>query len=251
MATVKSLQDVRNRATAVETAEHESHRAPVDGGLHTTMLQVSQTQSDGLSSRVLFKLEHEFEYCAYYCEENIWRALHKLQATDAELRDLHCVFMSNDNETVPFWSMRNATNGGDRPLVYDYHVVGIGVSSGVAYVIDLDNAHGSLTTFDEYCRAVLQTTRALPPMFRRMYRVVTAEELFATFSSNRSHMLNDDGTHKAPPPNWACIQVADQPDNNLFDKFVNMHSTEIGRVFDQQQAFETFVQALCRERNRD
>lgn len=68
-------------------------------------------------------------------------------------------------------------------------------------------------------------------IYWRCFRLVAPHELFATFSSDRSHMIRG-GKYLQPPPEWPAIQLEGIA-NNLFPEFVEMQNTRIGRVLDE------------------
>lgn len=192
------------------------------------------------------------EYCAYYCEENVVRLIQTILVKSNEFderfaslnQQLYAVFISNENESVPFWNMRNATSSRD-PLVYDYHVIAVCVDKRdrTANVLDLDNAVGLQTKWDQYRNDVLRSDTQLPARMRRKYRVVPAKTLLETFSSDRSHMIDSKtGKWKATPPTWPPIQAKPNA-NNLFSEFVNMNSTDIGTVMNEKE-FQQFMNSL-------
>jgi len=41
-----------------------------------------------------------------------------------------------------------------------------------------------------------------------MFRIVSSDVYLSTFASNRSHMLNADGSWLQPPPTYPCISTA-------------------------------------------
>lgn len=72
----------------------------------------------------------------------------------------------------------------------------------------------------------------------RTYRVISPEEFFETFSSDRSHMIRD-GKYLATPPTYPCIQKTHSK-NNLFSHFVDMKNKKIGKVINESQFVEMF-----------
>jgi protein N-terminal glutamine amidohydrolase len=64
---------------------------------------------------------------------------------------------------------------------------------------------------------------ALAPVFR----VVAADRYRREFASDRSHMREDDGSYRQPPPSWPAIGGV----GNLA-RFVDMDDRFVGEVMD-------------------
>ena len=82
-------------------------------------------------------------------------------------------------------------------------------------------------------------------LISRMYRVIPAAEFLATFSSDRRHMLGEDGEYISPPPLWPIIQnggdfldlheLIIDCENNL-QEFIEMNdSNGYGRVLQEHE----------------
>jgi hypothetical protein len=64
-----------------------------------------------------------------------------------------------------------------------------------------------------------------------MFRVVRTAAFLRTFASDRSHMRDETGAFREPPPPWPAIGQESGPRSNL-EAFLDMTQQEIGRVLD-------------------
>eukprot|EP00211_Chloroparvula_japonica_P016543 CAMPEP_0119122850 /NCGR_PEP_ID=MMETSP1310-20130426/2985_1 /TAXON_ID=464262 /ORGANISM="Genus nov. species nov., Strain RCC2339" /LENGTH=210 /DNA_ID=CAMNT_0007112573 /DNA_START=44 /DNA_END=672 /DNA_ORIENTATION=+ len=165
------------------------------------------------------EVEHTYTSC--YCEENIWKlceSIEKLGTLDMQ-RDVAVAIISNHGQTVPFWGH----NAPDDVVVWDYHVVALlrGPSrldsrSSAWYVYDYDVKDESCPmVLAEYARKVLKKdSLVLKKEYRRNYFLLTGASFLRNFSSDRSHMRNEDGSWMAPPPTYPPI-MARNPEASL------------------------------------
>jgi hypothetical protein len=165
----------------------------------------------------------DFAYCSCYCEENAYLLLRRLVQQGADPATLHAVFVSNEQRCVPVWRQRRSA-APDGLCVWDYHVFAAQRDNNRSLVYDLDTTVEPFPApFDSYRREALrQPPDEGAPLLRRRYRVVPAPELFASFSSDRSHMRTPDGTGwTMPPPPWPLVgQEFD--DKNALPSFLAM-----------------------------
>lgn len=167
------------------------------------------------------------DYAACYCEENVYRlAGHPALAGYAR----HVAFVSNHGRSCAMWAQQLAAQDG-LPVVWDYHVI-LFVQAGLRrWVYDLDSTVDFPVEARAYLEASFPFADRLPEVYAPRFRVVEAGRLFAVFSSDRSHMRDDDGTFRAPPPVWPAIRPAGAPPTNL-DRFVDTEAEFEGRCFD-------------------
>jgi protein N-terminal glutamine amidohydrolase len=112
------------------------------------------------------------------------------------------VFITNEERTVPTFAQR----AGD-PVVWDYHVVVFAHAAHGWRALDLDTTLG----FDLPVETWLTGSFGPVPQRENLqprFRVVDAEELAATFASDRSHMRSEDGAPTRPFPPWPPISCA-------------------------------------------
>lgn len=138
-------------------------------------------------------------YQPYYCEENVWHLAD--DADELEIEDPHAVFISNRDRSVAIWSQR-ATADPRQATLWDYHVVLLGRRDGHWKVFDLDCTAGANLTVSDWVAASFPFAGVVPPDVAPMFRVVEGATFLSTFRTDRSHMRDDAGGWKAPPPAW-------------------------------------------------
>jgi hypothetical protein len=126
----------------------------------------------------------------YFCEENVWRLL-----TDGALpTDAAALFVTNAARTVAMWGQRAAARD---PILWDYHVVALLPRAGL--VVDLDDRERVAWPLPDWLAHAFRATR---PAWQPRFRCVPRGQLLATFSSDRSHMLDARGAARVPLPPW-------------------------------------------------
>ena len=73
-------------------------------------------------------------------------------------------------------------------------------------VWDLDTRLSFPVSFKQYVQQAIHP-QDIPAQFQQLFRVVKAADYLQTFASDRSHMINPDGSWKSPPPNYAPIHT--------------------------------------------
>ena len=71
-------------------------------------------------------------------------------------------------------------------------------------VWDLDTRLNFPVSFKEYAKQAIHP-QEIPAQFQQLFRVVKGVDYLQTFASDRSHMINPDGSWKSPPPDYAPI----------------------------------------------
>lgn len=147
----------------------------------------------------------DYDYWPLFCEENIWRLC---QRADFAERERQIVFISNPHKTCALWQQRQqrAAGNGNRPVVWDYHVV-LFVLFEQWTVWDLDSVlplgEPLVSYLSQTFPAVTQQPQYAP--YQPRFRVIDAQVFVPSFSSDRSHMRNTDGSWIAEPPLWPSI----------------------------------------------
>ncbi|XP_075931740.1 protein N-terminal glutamine amidohydrolase [Anarhichas minor] len=173
------------------------------------------------------------ENCVYtscYCEENVWKLCEFVRTErTALLEELFVVFISNENRMVPLWKQKSGR--GDRPVIWDYHVVLLQVrlhSSSLVY--DLDTELSFPCSLKLYSDQALRSDRNIKPAYHRKLRVVPADSFLLNFASDRSHMKDSEGSWRMPPPPYPPIRTTECQMN--LDDFISMSpAVGWGRVF--------------------
>jgi protein N-terminal glutamine amidohydrolase len=160
------------------------------------------------------------QYTPFYCEENIWHL-----ANDGTIDAV--IFISNPQRQVACFEQQKAPAAG-QPMIWDYHVIGF-ASSGLGSVIwDLDSALPEPSQVGPYLAATFPTLRPQHQIYSPWFRICAAGEFVRSFSSDRRHMQNPDGSWQQPPPAWPCIQTAGSAHN--LGNFLDFTSNAPGLV---------------------
>ena len=164
-------------------------------------------------------------YAAFYCEENVF---HLLARDDLAPGDRYAVFISNPHRSCALWGQQQAQP--KEPVVWDYHVVALVKDSLQARIYDLDARFGFPVPAADYLDGAFPLGDQIPLEFRPRFRVVSADELRASFASDRSHMLVD-GAYRAPVPPWPPIRAPGAPASTLM-QLVDTEAEYVGQCFD-------------------
>ncbi|XP_072805779.1 protein N-terminal glutamine amidohydrolase isoform X3 [Vicugna pacos] len=146
-------------------------------------------------------------YNSCYCEENIWKLCEYIKNHDQyPLEECYAVFISNERKMIPIWKQQ--ARPGDGPVIWDYHVVLLHVSSGgQSFIYDLDTVLPFPCPFDTYVEDAFKSDEDIHPQFRRKFRVIRADSYLKNFASDRSHMKDSSGNWREPPPSYPCIET--------------------------------------------
>lgn len=159
----------------------------------------------------------------FFCEENVW---HLLQAGPAELPEPRAaLFVTNEHRSVAMWGQRAAVHD---PIVWDYHVVVLLPAHGL--VVDLDDRARPVWPVREW---IPYAFRAIEPRFAPRFRIVPAAAFLATFSSDRSHMLDAAGRPLQPLPPWPAPFVPSRGTN--LQRFLDLADPFVGRIVDVRE----------------
>ena len=156
-----------------------------------------------------------YNYCPFYCEENIW---HLCQ--DPQIRDSSNIvlFISNDAQSC---AISNQKTGQDGLVIWDYHVV----LYSRRMIWDLD----SMLLLP--CPAVEYLNKSFDPglddHYQPSFKLVNAEKYIGEFASDRRHMINQEGKFIQPPPNWPAIRP--EKGSNIF-QMIDMRHPLMGEV---------------------
>ncbi|XP_040580352.1 protein N-terminal glutamine amidohydrolase [Lepeophtheirus salmonis] len=162
-----------------------------------------------------------YNYTAYYCEENIWRLCEKLIQSGGNLK---AIFISNDRKAAPLWNQRLSDPlRNEGAVLWEYHVIALDGDSRIIY--DFDSSIGFKVNFDKYVEMTFHPEWELDPIFQQKFRVIPAEVYLKTFASDRSHMINENGVWRRPPPPQSLISTPESKNN--IQQFISMDS-EVG-----------------------
>ncbi|NWU88709.1 NTAQ1 amidohydrolase, partial [Upupa epops] len=154
-------------------------------------------------------------------EENVWKLCDHIRSRGLyPLEQFYAVFVSNERRAIPLWKQKSAC--GNEPVVWDYHVILLHVSSEEQNVIyDLDTVLPFPCAVGKYSAEAFRPDDSLHPEFHRKIRMIRADLYLKTFASDRSHMKDANGKWQKPPPPYPCIETADSKMN--LDDFISMN----------------------------
>ena len=171
----------------------------------------------------------DFDYVAYYCEENVWRLLARREL--AGLPAWALVISSPGRDFI--LRRQRAGRPVDGLVRWDYHVLALvdDRTEGLA-VLDLDT---DLPFPCPAARYVAETFPAGPRQARSVpyIRMIPAEDYLASLVSDRSHMRRPDGSWIAPPPPWPWPGSSLRPRRpNVLEDWTDMGLREPGKVLE-------------------
>lgn len=176
-----------------------------------------------------FKPSQSYSYTANYCEENIWKlAAHP--DFQARIDECKILIISNLKKQCPIWQQRASLIHGD-PVLWDYHVVLVHQQPAPAPTLiwDLDTLLDTPSPFDLWWQTSFPVLDELPQEYKPMFRLIEASVYLETLSSDRSHMRDERGTWRMPPPSWPPIY--DGQHHNLC-ALIDMSREGVGELLD-------------------
>ena len=144
--------------------------------------------------------QSRFTYCARFCEENIWYLAQEPVFAD---RERVVAIISNAEAACLFWDQRMC-EAPDYPVWWDYHVI-LFVKEGDWRVYDLDTAQPLPVDALTYLHRTFRFQERMPEVIRPRFLLFDGDDYVRSFSSDRSHMRDADGSWYAPPPDWPPI----------------------------------------------
>lgn len=164
-----------------------------------------------------------FEPTPYYCEENVWHLCADPRVT-GEPRAV--LVISNPSRTLAMAHQRAAPRPGV-PVVWDYHVVLAARGPGPEgwAIWDPDCTLGMPVPLQVYLRASFGYPEGLPEPYAARFRVIEAGLYCRTLATDRSHMLDEEGHYRVPPPPWPAIGEG----SNLM-RLIDMDDPFVGEV---------------------
>ena len=181
-------------------------------------------------------------YTSCYCEENVYKFI---EENSEYFDDMYAVFVSNPRKQCAIWYQKSSNNPAETPVCWDYHVIVVAKKSLHFYVYDLDSSLPFPSDLNEYfSRCFRPSNSGIPQWWLQFafatghyFRPVDGHDFLAKFSSDRSHMIdNDTGQWLSPPPEYQPIFKPDLG-SNLMD-FLDFENTSLpGKWLDFNQFF--------------
>ncbi|EFC40220.1 predicted protein [Naegleria gruberi] len=150
------------------------------------------------------------------------------------------MFLSSDEKLLPMW-YQNDTGG---LIIWDYHVILVHKNSATqqSTVYDMDTRLDFPSTFESYIVNSFLLTFMIRNPSKRLcelmnclkFRIVPACEFLKSFSSDRSHMINEEGEYSAKPPIYPPIRADPNTVMNL-DDYRFMDRIDKGQILDLEQ----------------
>ena len=140
------------------------------------------------------------DYTAFFCEENIWRLVDRMESVDS------CFVLVFFNAFGTVALCQQKAFGETGVGIWDYHVVLL--DAGQGQIHDFDTTLGFASPAALYLQQTFPDQGQLLLQYRTLVRAIPAGEYLMRFSSDRSHMLDENGGALASFPPWPAIMAA-------------------------------------------
>eukprot|EP00730_Choanoeca_flexa_P014084 TRINITY_DN6024_c0_g1_i1.p1 TRINITY_DN6024_c0_g1~~TRINITY_DN6024_c0_g1_i1.p1 ORF type:complete len:242 (+),score=28.99 TRINITY_DN6024_c0_g1_i1:76-801(+) len=192
--------------------------------------QLSLRNDFGGSNKLDPILREQCDYTSCFCEENVYRLLTRAAKANANI-EWFALFISNEDRAVAIHHQQRGI-GSIQTAVWDYHVVAVAVSRtnsdlAPAMIYDLDTSLPFPCPMATYMEHALQDTCESTVVEPPLLKWIPATHYLTCFSSDRTHMLNQDGSWLASPPKYAPIVQGRQ---NTLPRFIDMDDCSDGSV---------------------
>lgn len=188
------------------------------------MLGATLACSEGINAyNAGMRSEYTLPYQPYYCEENIW---HLCASPLFEGKEKCVLILTNPDKAFAIFFSRSAAKP-ESFILWDYHVI-FAVKDKEWTIWDPDTRLGIPVPAQHYLK---YSFPGLKKPFQPQFRVLEADVYHETLSSDRSHMLDQDGNWNAPPPSWEPIQNGP---NNLMD-LIDLKRTDWGTIMNLEE----------------
>jgi protein N-terminal glutamine amidohydrolase len=140
------------------------------------------------------------QYTAFFCEENCWQFLKNLPAK--ERLQFKVLVLTNQAKKIALANQQRAPI--QQFVVWDYHV--ILYNSHKNYIYDMDSRLAYPEKLEIYFHKTFGAQEEIPNEYRTQIRAIESNTYIQSFDSDRSHMLNQDGTYSQTLPQWPAIR---------------------------------------------
>lgn len=179
-------------------------------------------------------------YQPFYCEEN---AYHLCLSSALAGRERRVVFVTGPLGACVMWHQRAAKKPG-RHLFWDYHAFVVAKDPWEVWDFDttLDAPPNHRPNKLDFAPIPVPASRyfaesfcvdRLPVELQPLFRVIDADTYARTLSSDRSHMLTQEGRYQRPPPPWPMIQKPGVAMN--LHRFIDMDDPFVGERMEMSE----------------
>ncbi len=151
-------------------------------------------------------------------------------------KDSYAVLISNEAKNVVIFEQQSETE--HDVVFWDYHVAALERNGLKSKIWDFNTKLDVPCSANEWLSASFQNA-SMPEKYWSSFRVVPREVFLRSFVSDRSHMLNPDGSYMKTPPPWDRIGKG-RP--NLL-QYLDMEDESLGTVYGFNQ-LKQFINAL-------
>lgn len=182
-------------------------------------------------------------YTKFYCEENAWKLVEHISKNCEDFSKCYVIICSNDKKRVPFFHHKTGKVENMYMQIWDYHMFIVWKESKEQVVVyDLDSCLPFPIEFSQYIQLALQLDlmKRMNEEFQRSYRIIKGQDFLSQFASDRSHMIESNGSYYAPPPEYAPIKNEHSTHN--LDDFVAMKKNSApGHVCNEESFIKIFL----------
>ncbi len=180
-----------------------------------------------------------YKYTPFYCEENVW---HLVRNKHFHKYERYVVFISNHLRKVFFLNQQAGDEYGG--ILWDYHVILLTFNEKW-YVWDMDTRLSFPCELEHYLDSTFgytdgekgewvhpRYTLEVIQSYRPLFKLIEARVYSTRFASNRTHMLDERGNYRNPPPPWPMIHPRRV---NTLRYFIDMSNEAFGPVLTQSE----------------
>ena len=181
-------------------------------------------------------------YTKFYCEENIWKLAEHVSKNCTDFSKCYVIIASNAKKRVPFFHHKTGKVDNMYLQIWDYHLFIIWKESKEQVVVyDLDTCLPAPIAFHQYVQLSLQldVMKRMTEDFQRSYRILKGQDYLSYFASDRSHMVESNGSYYAPPP--AHDPIRTEHSTHTLDELVAMKKNAApGHVCNEESFIKIF-----------
>ena len=148
----------------------------------------------------------------------------------------YVVFISNPSKTVVLWEQRASSDKEEGMIIWDYHCILVyrGANLNDSLVYDFDTRLGSPMDAYTYLLSTFRAYLDLKEEYQARFRVMSATDYLAFFSSDRSHMTDEE-----TKPIYPCIRSPCSTSDHHLPEFWDMQQNQPNSVIHQHSQLYT------------